>query len=68
MNRRGAPCLLCGETVGRAATERVQTIGSNVWLWACAPCARVERAESELLMAQAALIEDELDDETGGAE
>ena len=68
MNRRGGPCLLCGETAGRAATEQAQMFGSDLWFWLCAPCARVERAETAYIMALAGLIDDdELDDETGGA-
>lgn len=64
MNRKHGPCMLCGETIGRAATEQVQICFCNVWLWVCGPCARVERAETELLMAQAALAED--DEEVDG--
>ena len=66
MNRKHGPCMLCGETIGRAATERAQIFGSEVWLWVCSPCARVERAETTYVMALADLIDDE--DETGGDE
>lgn len=56
--------MLCDQTIGRAATDRVQMFGCDVWLSVCSPCAKVERAETAYIMALADLIEDE--DETGG--
>lgn len=65
MNRKHGPCMMCGETVGRAATEQARIFGSDVWIWMCGPCAKLERAETARIMALSELTEDE--DEGGGA-